>query len=82
MGVINAFKSVASFLDRRPPEVTAALRGAGLKLQLFIDVHMDQNQMELEIPPELMAACARHSLGIHLISNDISAAEVLAARQT
>jgi len=38
--------------------------------------------MEIEFPPELLAACGRHGIGVYLISNDISAAEVLAARQS
>jgi hypothetical protein len=46
------------------------MRTAGLTLQLFVDVRMDQDQMELEIPPEFVAACGRHGLGVYLISND------------
>jgi hypothetical protein len=79
-GVVEGFRVAARFLDRRPPVVTAAMRNAGLSLRLFVDVRMDQDQMELEFPPELLAACGRHGLGIYLISNDIPAAEVLAAR--
>ncbi|HEX4614130.1 MAG TPA: hypothetical protein VH092_38460, partial [Urbifossiella sp.] len=60
----------AVVLDRRSPGVTAAMRTAGLTLQLFVDVRMDQDQMELEIPPEFVAACGRHGLGVYLISND------------
>jgi len=32
--------------------------------------------MELELPPGLLMACGRHSLGVYIISNDISAHEV------
>jgi hypothetical protein len=55
------------------------MREAGLSLRLFVDVRMDQDQMELEFPPALLAACGRHRLGIYVISNDIPAAAVLAA---
>ena len=79
--VVDAFRTTAGFLDRRQPEVTAGLRAAGLSLRLFVEVRMDQDQMELEFPPELLAACGRHGLGIYVISNDIPAAEVLAANQ-
>ncbi len=79
-GVAEAFRATARFLNRRPPGVTAGLRAAGFKLRLFVDVRMDQNQMELELPPELLTACGRHSLSIYIISNDIPAANVLAAR--
>lgn len=77
---MKAFCAAGQFLDRRSSEVTAGLRAAGLSLRLFIDVRMDQDQMELELPPELLAACGRHGIGIYVISNDIPAAEVLAAR--
>ncbi len=78
-GVVEGFRAASRFLDRRPPEVTGALRNAGLSLRLFVDVRMDDDQMDLEFPRELLAACSRHGLGIFLISNDIPAAEVLAA---
>jgi hypothetical protein len=78
-GVVDAFRRAARFLDQRPPSVTAAMRAAGLSLRLFVDVRMDQDQMELELPPELLAACGRHGLGVYVISNDISVAEALAS---
>jgi len=80
-GIVEAFRATGRFLDQRSPAVTSALRTAGLSLRLFVEIRMDQDQMELEFPPELLAACGRHGLGIYLISNDIPAAEVLAARQ-
>jgi hypothetical protein len=80
-GIIEAFREAGRFLDGRSPQVTATMRLAGLALRLFVDVRMDQDQMEVEFPPEFLAACGRHNLSIYLISNDISAAEVLAARE-
>ena len=80
-GVVEAFRSAARFLDRKSPSITAKMRSTGLTLRVFIDVRMDQDQMELEFPAVLMSACGRHELGIYLISNDIPAAEVLAARE-
>jgi hypothetical protein len=80
-GIVNAFRGAARFLDQRSPTVTASMRAAGLSLQLFIEVRMDQDQMELELPPELMAACGRHELKAYLISNDIPAYEVLEANR-
>jgi hypothetical protein len=38
---------------------------------------MDQDQMELEFPPEILAACAQHGLGVYMISNDIPARDPL-----
>src|SRR5262245_19574635 len=79
-GIVEAFRGAARFLDERSPSVTAAICAAGLSLRLFVDVRMDQDQMELELPAELLAACSRHGLGVYVISNDISAAEVLEER--
>ena len=76
-GVADAFRCAARFLDQRPPSVTATMRATGSSLRLFVDVRMDQDQMELELPPELLAACGRHGLGVYVISNDISVAEAL-----
>ncbi len=79
-GVVEAFRAVGRFLDQRPPEITAWMRAAGLSLRLFVEVRMNQDQMELDLPSDLLAACGRHSLGVYIISNDIPAAKVLAAR--
>lgn len=75
-GVIEEFRVAGRFLDRRPPAVMAAMRAAGLSLRLLVDVRMDEDQMEMEFPPELLTACGRQGLGVFLISNDIPAAEV------
>lgn len=69
-GVADAFRKAARFLENRQPEVTARMRKAGLQMRLFIEIRMDDDQMELAIPPELLAACGRHELGVYVISND------------
>lgn len=79
-GVANAFRAAGRFLDRRAPSITTKMRTIGLKLRLFVDVRMNHDQMELELPPELIAACGRHGLGIYVISNDIPAVEVVKAQ--
>jgi hypothetical protein len=73
----QAFELAAGFLNRRAPELFAAFRASGLQVRLFVDVWMDQDQMELTFPPHLIAACARQGIGIFLISNDIPAAEAV-----
>jgi hypothetical protein len=75
-GSVEAFRAAGRFLDRRSPETTVAMRAAGLTLRIYVDVRMDDNQTELEFPPEFLAACGRHGLGVYVISNDIPAAEV------
>jgi hypothetical protein len=80
-GIGNAFRATAQFLDHRSPSITDSIRAAGLCLRLFIEIRMDQDQMELELPPEFLAACGRHGLGVYVISNDIPAADFWAASQ-
>lgn len=80
-GIIKAFRATGKFFDRRPTSVTALMRATGLSLRMFVEIRMDQDQMELELPPEFLAACGRHGIGIYLISNDIPAAEVLASQE-
>jgi hypothetical protein len=79
--IVEAFQATARFLDQRSPEITDSMRALGLLLQLFVDVRMDQDQMELEVPPELLASCGRHKLKMFLISNDIAVGELLEANQ-
>jgi hypothetical protein len=79
--VLEAFRAAASFLYRRSPDVTATMRAAGLSLQILVEIRMDQDQMELEFPPEFLAACGRHKLKMYVISNDVSAAEAWDALQ-
>lgn len=70
---------VAEFLDRQSPSVFDQFRERGLKVYLYMEVRMDQDQMQLTLPSRLLSACARLDLGIELISNDISAAEAAEA---
>jgi hypothetical protein len=73
-------KRIATFLDGRDPAIFEQMRRSGMKICIFIDVRMNQDQMELPLEASFIAACGRHGLPIFVISNDISAAEALAAR--
>lgn len=59
--VVEAFRGGARFLDQRPSSITVGMRATGLSPRLFVDISMDQNQEELKFPPEILAACGRHS---------------------
>jgi hypothetical protein len=52
-GVVEALRAAGRFLDQRSPESISAMRAEGLSLRLFVDVRMDQDQMEVEFPSEL-----------------------------
>ena len=80
-GVVEGFRNAGRFLERRIPAVSQRLRASGLSLRLFVDVRMNEDQMELEFPPEFLTACGRHGLAVYLITNDIPAAEVEAANE-
>lgn len=70
----------AAFLDARDAAVFERMRDLGMKVRIFIDVRMDQDQMDLPLEAPFVAACGKHRLPIYVTSNDISAAEVLAAQ--
>ncbi|HEV7302365.1 MAG TPA: hypothetical protein VGN72_23705 [Tepidisphaeraceae bacterium] len=69
------FTRVAAFLDRRVGTDFSELQSRGLRMQLYVDLRMNQDQFESNLPIELIKACARCNLGIYMISNDISAYE-------
>ena len=68
--------SVAAFLGRQSSSTFDLFREAGLHVYIFLEVRMDQDQMQLNLPVEFLASCARLGLGIEMISNDISMAEL------
>jgi hypothetical protein len=70
----------AEFLNRREPKVLERIRTAGMRVRIFVDLRMDQDQFEFDLPAEFVRACGRHGLGIFVMSNDISAEEALRSR--
>ena len=67
--------TVAAFLDRQEVTTFEQFRASGLCVYIYLEVRMDQNQMQIKLPVPFLAACARLGIGIEMISNDISAAE-------
>ena len=67
--------TVAAFLDRQEAAIFEKFRVSGLRVYVYLEVRMDQNQMTLKLPVAFLSACARLGLGIEMISNDIPAAE-------
>jgi hypothetical protein len=80
-GIREALRVTAKFLDDRSADVSNAMRAAGMSMRIFMDVHMDEDQMEMELPVELLAACAKHGLGVYVMTNDVSADEVWSAQE-
>jgi hypothetical protein len=61
---------IALWLDERPPGAIESLIRNGLELSLFIPLWIDQDQMELSLPPCLLLACGRLAIKIEMITND------------
>lgn len=66
----SGFESVAAWLTKRPPETFQAIRKSGIELTLFINMWIDQDQMELKFPPSFLRACGVSGIPIEVISND------------
>jgi len=63
-------KEIASWLDARSQESMNACAADGLDITLFFNVWINSDQIDLQIPPELLNACGRLSIPIRLLSND------------
>jgi hypothetical protein len=62
--------ALSHWLSGLMPTVLDGYRSKGMKLDLFLDVWIDQNQVELEISNELIAEMGRLSLPMKIVSND------------
>jgi hypothetical protein len=60
----------ADWLAGLPATAFNELRRGGFKTDVFIGSWIDQDQFELELPPEFVAACGRVGLGLSLLTND------------
>ncbi len=75
--LMTVLNGVSSFLNRQSVAAFEDFQSRELKVNLLVDVRMDEDQMEFDLPSGLIASCGRLGLGIYMISNDISAAEAL-----
>jgi hypothetical protein len=71
------FRFIAEWLDRQSSDTFNEVRANKLIVDIFIDVWMDQDQMELALPAALLRACGRLDLPIEIMSNDISAGQLI-----
>src|SRR5215472_10031473 len=54
------------WLSRQPPAVFEQLRAAGRIMDVFVGGWIDQDQFDLELPPELLRSCAALGLSISI----------------
>ena len=60
----------ASWLQQQSVDVFDAFKKAGLTVDLFLDLWIDADQMDLSIPSLLVRAGGRLDLSIQMITND------------
>ena len=65
-----ALQRAGRWLSRQPSAVFKDLRQAGCKVDLFIGAWIDMDQLDLDLPPELLRACGKHRLPVSIITND------------
>ena len=62
-------KRMAGWLIAREASF-ADLRASGLAVDVFVDLRIDQDQLDLSFPPEFLFACGKAGLAIKIVSND------------
>jgi hypothetical protein len=60
----------AAWLARQPPGLFEELRAAGRIADMFIGGWMDQDQFDLDLPPEFPRACGALGLTVSICTND------------
>jgi hypothetical protein len=60
----------AAWLSRQPPAVFADLRAAGRATDVFVGGWIEQDQFDLDLPPEFLRACAALGLALRVCTND------------
>jgi hypothetical protein len=60
----------ADWLDRQPPGVFLELRTAGRVTDVFISGWIEQDQFDLDLPPEFLRACGALGLTVSICTND------------
>ncbi len=66
----RAFEQIAAWLNDRPSKGVRSLQQSGLKVNLFIGLWIDNDQLDLSLPPSFLQACGRQNLRIEIITND------------
>jgi len=64
------FLNAARWMAKQPTDVSRSLHTDDLLADVFIGAWIDSDQMDLILPPEFLAECARHGLPVTLITND------------
>lgn len=60
----------AGWLNKQPDSLFKSLRKSGYSTELLFTGWIDCDQMDLDLPPALLAACGKHGLKISIVTND------------
>jgi len=66
----TSLDKAADWLDARPIEAFQHFSRSGLALFVLINLWIDSNQMDLDLPAKFLRACSRLALRIQVMSNE------------
>jgi hypothetical protein len=69
-GIQHALLAIADWLKNQPIPLFEALLQKGAQLILFIDMWIDQDQVDLNVPASTMLQCGQRGIRLHVITND------------
>jgi hypothetical protein len=68
--LLQSLLVAAAWLANVSAETMKSLRQSGLMIDVFFDISLDDNQIQLKIPPELSLQLGRLELPVEILSND------------
>jgi|CXWL01.1.fsa_nt_gi hypothetical protein len=68
--IARALGEVANWLNSQSTVAIEAMRQEGLELTVLFDVEIDQDQLELALPPAFLSACSRLNMQVEIVTND------------
>ena len=68
--VERGFADAATWLAEQPVAVFESFTARGLELNVFIDMWIDGNQMNLELPPAFLRECGLRGVRLHAYTNE------------
>ena len=66
----DAFEYITNWVEQRDAKTWIGFQEKGLKVQVFIDMWIDQDQVEMKFSPKFLLACSKNGIGIEFITND------------
>lgn len=64
------YTEISNWLESLPQDAIAKIQGAGLRLTFNVETWIDQDQIDFDLPPELMVALGSNGIPLQLVSNE------------